>query len=53
MAKKKKQILKMQCPACKQINYYARKTTAVEGKLELKKFCSKCRKHTVHKEMKK
>ena len=53
MAKKKKLIVKLQCSECKNINYYTNKTKAVEGKLEMKKHCRKCRKHTIHKEMKK
>jgi len=53
MAKKKKPILKMQCAVCKKINYFTHKTKATEGKLELKKFCPSCKKHTAHKEAKK
>ncbi|RLC40213.1 MAG: 50S ribosomal protein L33 [Candidatus Nealsonbacteria bacterium] len=53
MAKKKKPFIKLQCSECKRINYYTRKSKGVEGKLELKKFCKWCRKHTVHKEAKK
>ncbi|MCX6791335.1 MAG: 50S ribosomal protein L33 [Candidatus Gribaldobacteria bacterium] len=54
MAKKKKKLMvKMQCGDCKEVNYYAHKTKNVEGKLSLKKHCSPCRKHTVHKEAKK
>ncbi|MCL5011148.1 MAG: 50S ribosomal protein L33 [Patescibacteria group bacterium] len=51
--KKKKIITKMQCSVCKSINYFTKKSKAVEGKLEMKKFCKKCRKHTPHKEAKK
>lgn len=53
MAKKKKPFIKMQCQECKNINYFSNKSKGVEGKLELKKFCNNCRKHTVHKETKK
>jgi len=53
MAKKKKQITKMQCQECKEVNYFTSKTKAVEERLELKKFCKNCKKHTVHKEAKK
>jgi len=56
MAKKKKPFLKMQCSACKQINYFTKKSKGLEEKkekLERKKFCNTCRKHTVHKESKK
>lgn len=51
---KKDVLAKMQCTDCKNINYYTRKNRKInKEKLELKKHCSKCRKHTVHKEMKK
>ena len=50
MAKKKKPFIKLQCSACKRINYFTNKPKTMEGKLELKKFCKWCRKHTVHKE---
>lgn len=53
MQKKKKQFVRMQCKDCKEINYYTHKTKNVEEKLELKKFCRRCRKHTTHKELKK
>jgi len=51
---KKKPFIKLQCEVCKRINYFTHKSKkAAEGKLELKKFCKWCKKHTVHKEMKK
>jgi len=53
MAKKKKTTVKMQCKECKEINYFTNKTKQVEGKLEASKHCSRCRKHTTHKEAKK
>ncbi len=53
MAKKKQSRTKLQCSECKEINYFTPKSKTVEGKLEMKKFCKKCRKHTVHKESKK
>ena len=41
-------------PVCKKTNYFTNKTKAmVEKKLEMKKFCSTCRKTTPHKESKK
>ena len=52
----KKPLVKMQCTVCKLVNYFTNKSKAVtiaEKKLELKKFCKKCRKHTKHKEGKK
>ena len=53
MAVKKKPFTKLQCSGCKRINYYTHKSKEmVEKKLELKKFCKFCRKHTLHKEIK-
>ncbi|HCC60343.1 MAG: 50S ribosomal protein L33 [Candidatus Staskawiczbacteria bacterium RIFOXYC1_FULL_37_43] len=47
----KKPFLKMQCSVCKTTNYFTKKSKATaEKKLELKKFCKKCKKHTMHKE---
>jgi large subunit ribosomal protein L33 len=46
-------IITMACGDCKERNYATtknkRKTT---DKLELKKYCKSCRKHTAHKEVK-
>jgi len=57
MAIKRKAFVKLQCGVCKRINYDTRKSKQLkskkEKKLELKKFCKWCRKHTVHKEGKK
>jgi len=54
MAAGKKPFTKLQCTVCKSINYFTRKSKAVgDKKLELKKFCKVCRKHTPHKEGKK
>ena len=51
MAKKKKPFIKLQCEVCKRTNYFTNKPKAmVEEKLNLKKFCKWCRKHTLHKE---
>lgn len=52
MAKKgPRQILGLACTVCKRVNYISeRNKVNTEGKLELKKFCSHCRKHTPHKE---
>ncbi|MBI2627940.1 MAG: 50S ribosomal protein L33 [Candidatus Niyogibacteria bacterium] len=47
-------LIKIQCGACKRVNYWSRKNKKkVERKIELKKFCKWCRKHTAHKESKK
>ncbi len=52
--KKKKSFVKLQCKECKNINYHPHKSKALkEEKLELKKFCNTCKKHTPHKETKK
>jgi len=54
MAKKKKVFVKMKCSVCGNINYMVHKSQgAREKKLELKKYCPHCRKHTLHKETKK
>jgi large subunit ribosomal protein L33 len=51
---KKEVIAKMQCSECKDINYYTHKNNkANKTKLELKKYCPRCQKHTTHKQMKK
>jgi large subunit ribosomal protein L33 len=50
----KKPHTKLQCQECKRINYYTSKSKKIaEKKLELKKHCRWCRKHTLHKEGKK
>ncbi|MDD2730545.1 MAG: 50S ribosomal protein L33 [Candidatus Portnoybacteria bacterium] len=47
-------LIKLQCKACKRINYWSRKNKRkVERKIEIKKFCKWCKKHTPHKEIKK
>jgi len=48
-------LINLKCTACSRINYSVKKSKgkdpkAAEKKLELKKFCPWCRKHTVHKE---
>ena len=48
-----REIITLQCPGCKNRNYSTtknRKTTS--ERLELSKYCRKCRKHTPHKEVK-
>lgn len=46
-------LLRLKCTVCKHANYYTTKNKKkVERKLEYKKFCDNCRKHTVHKEAK-
>jgi large subunit ribosomal protein L33 len=53
MAKKKKVFTRLECEDCKERNY----SQEVSGKrsigsLKLSKYCSRCRKHTKHKETK-
>ncbi|HDZ54699.1 MAG TPA: 50S ribosomal protein L33 [Candidatus Nealsonbacteria bacterium] len=50
----KKPFVKFKCQECKKINYFVHRSRGIaEKKLELKKFCKWCRKHTLHKEGKK
>jgi len=52
MAKAKENLVKLRCTVCKNINYYTnRNKKKIKEKLELKKFCKFCKKHTIHKEM--
>ena len=56
MGKAKKgavELIAMQCSTCKNKNYSTQKNRRnMQGKLELRKFCSFCRQHTEHKEAK-
>lgn len=46
-------LIKLQCTVCKHVNYYSsRNKKTVKAKLQLKKHCKWCRKHTDHKETK-
>jgi large subunit ribosomal protein L33 len=46
-------LVKLRCEVCKSINHFTtRNKKKIKEKLELKKFCKKCKKNTVHKEMK-
>jgi len=46
-------ILQLACQACKRRNYSTTKNKrTMTEKLELKKYCRFCRKHTAHKETK-
>ena len=56
MAKKAaaREYVSLECPDCKSRNYRtSKRTKGGAPKLELSKFCSVCRKHTVHVERKK
>ncbi len=46
-------IITLACSECKERNYTTtRNKKTMTEKLELKKFCSSCRKHTPHRETK-
>jgi len=48
-----RQDITLACGECKSRNYYSSKNKQnMTTKVELKKYCKKCRKHTVHKEAK-
>ena len=42
----------MACTECKNRNYHSTKNKKSTERLEMKKFCPACRKHTSHKEVK-
>ncbi|MBI4276678.1 50S ribosomal protein L33 [Candidatus Uhrbacteria bacterium] len=46
-------LIKLECTECKRANYHTTKNKkTVKARLELKKHCKWCKKHTVHKETK-
>jgi len=46
-----REIITLQCGDCKNRNYTTTKNKKTQtDKFAIKKFCSKCRAHTVHKE---
>ena len=48
-----REIITFQCGDCKNRNYTSTKNKKTKAeRLELKKYCRYCRKHTVHKEIK-
>ena len=53
MAKKTKRIImQLECSVCKERNYTTSKSTINQkGKISLNKYCSRCKKHTEHKEV--
>lgn len=55
MAKKEnRQTLGLECSICKSRNYITQKNVVkTKNKLELNKYCKKCRKSTKHEEFKK
>ena len=56
MASKSKDVrpvITLACGDCKERNYTTEKNRRNDpNRIEIKKFCSRCRKHTVHKETK-
>jgi large subunit ribosomal protein L33 len=53
MSKERDFRVKLECKDCKRVNYYTHKNKKViKDRLELKKYCPSCRKHTMHKETK-
>ncbi|MBO9310265.1 MAG: 50S ribosomal protein L33 [Chloroflexi bacterium] len=54
MAKKDvRQVIHLACTECKKRNYTTYKNRRNDpNRLELRKFCSACRKHTLHRETK-
>jgi large subunit ribosomal protein L33 len=46
-------IVTLQCPTCKERNYTTQKNKKNDpDRMELRKFCSRCRTHTAHRETK-
>ncbi len=39
----------LQCTVCKNKNYYFASNKKKEKKIEINKYCKKCKKHTLHK----
>jgi len=53
MAKEARIIITLACQECKRRNYSSKKNKKnTPDKVELKKYCPHCRKHTPHKETK-
>jgi large subunit ribosomal protein L33 len=55
MAKKKdiRAVIYLACTECKERNYTSQKNRRNDPqRLELQKYCSRCRKHTLHRETK-
>ena len=54
MAKKENRVVvTMACTECKERNYTTEKSRKNDqGRIEFKKYCSRCRKHTLHREAK-
>jgi len=54
MAKKtSREVVTLECTQCNERNYTTEKNKRNDpGRMELKKYCPRCRTHTVHKETK-
>jgi large subunit ribosomal protein L33 len=52
MAKVKKNPIFLKCTVCENRNYSEYKSKNIQDKIEKKKYCSKCKKHTLHTEAK-
>jgi large subunit ribosomal protein L33 len=52
MAKVKRNIISLKCEECSNKNYTIFKTKNIKEKIEQKKYCDTCKKHTAHKETK-
>lgn len=53
MAKDVRPIITLECTDCKERNYTTTKNRRTQtDRLEMQKFCSRCKKHTAHKETK-
>ncbi len=51
MAKESRIVVTLACEVCKERNYTTSKNKkSNQDRIQLKKYCSSCRKHTVHKE---
>jgi len=52
MAKESRIIITLACEECKERNYATTKNKKNnQDRIQLKKYCSSCRKHTLHKEI--
>ena len=52
MAKVKREIIGLKCEVCNKGNYTSYKSKNMKEKMEKKKYCGYCHKHTLHKETK-
>jgi len=53
MAKKNRPVITLECTACRRRNYSTTKNIkTIKERIELKKYCRWCKKHTLHKETK-